>query len=76
VSALALRRSGNAAVLQRDGFEKLVASIDEKVAAGKIAGEDLPAVSGSPRHPRRFSSFASRSFVGRRHDDGRCLHYL
>jgi phospholipid transport system substrate-binding protein len=43
VSELALRRSEYAAVLQRDGFEKLLASIDEKIAAGKIAGEDLPA---------------------------------
>jgi len=43
VSELALRRSEYAAVLQRDGFQKLVASIDEKVVAGKIAGEDLPA---------------------------------
>jgi phospholipid transport system substrate-binding protein len=43
VSELALRRSEYAAVLQRDGFEKLVASIDEKIRAGKIAGETLPA---------------------------------
>jgi len=43
VSELALRRSEYAAVLQRDGFEKLVASIDEKIKAGKIAGETLPA---------------------------------
>ena len=43
VSELALRRSEYAAVLQRDGFDKLVASIDEKIAAGKIAGEDVPA---------------------------------
>jgi phospholipid transport system substrate-binding protein len=43
VSELALRRSEYAAVLQRDGFQKLVASIDEKIVAGKIAGEDLPA---------------------------------
>lgn len=43
VSELALRRSEYAAVLQRDGFDKLVASIDEKIAAGKIAREDLPA---------------------------------
>jgi phospholipid transport system substrate-binding protein len=43
VSELALRRSEYAAVLQRDGFEKLVASIDQKIAAGKIAGETLPA---------------------------------
>lgn len=43
VSELALRRSEYAAVLQRDGFEKLVASIDEKIKAGKIAGEALPA---------------------------------
>jgi phospholipid transport system substrate-binding protein len=43
VSELALRRSEYAAVLQRDGFEKLVASIDEKIAAGRIAGETLPA---------------------------------
>jgi phospholipid transport system substrate-binding protein len=43
VSELALRRSEYAAVLQRDGFEKLVASIGEKIRAGKIAGETLPA---------------------------------
>jgi|SRR5262245_22355261 len=43
VSELALRRSEYAAVLQRDGFEKLVASIDQKIAAGKIAGDTLPA---------------------------------
>jgi phospholipid transport system substrate-binding protein len=43
VSELALRRSEYAAVLQRDGFEKLVASIDEKIKAGKIAGETVPA---------------------------------
>jgi phospholipid transport system substrate-binding protein len=43
VSELALRRSEYAAVLQRDGFERLVASIDEKIKAGKIAGETLPA---------------------------------
>jgi phospholipid transport system substrate-binding protein len=43
VSELALRRSEYAAVLQRDGFEKLVASIDEKIRAGKMAGETLPA---------------------------------
>lgn len=43
VSELALRRSEYAAVLQRDGFEKLVVSIDEKIAAGKIAGTTLPA---------------------------------
>jgi phospholipid transport system substrate-binding protein len=43
VSELALRRSEYAAVLQRDGFEKLVASIDEKIKAGRIAGETLPA---------------------------------
>jgi phospholipid transport system substrate-binding protein len=43
VSELALRRSEYAAVLQRDGFEKLVASIDAKIKAGKIAGETLPA---------------------------------
>ncbi len=43
VSELALRRSEYAAVLQRDGFEKLVASIDEKIAAGRIAGETVPA---------------------------------
>ena len=43
VSELALRRSEYAAVLQRDGFEKLVASIDQKIAAGRIAGETLPA---------------------------------
>jgi phospholipid transport system substrate-binding protein len=43
VSELALRRSEYAAVLQRDGFEKLVASIDEKIKAGKIADESLPA---------------------------------
>jgi phospholipid transport system substrate-binding protein len=43
VSELALRRSEYAAVLQRDGFEKLVASIDDKIKAGQIAGESLPA---------------------------------
>ena len=43
VSELALRRSEYAAVLQRDGFEKLVASIDEKIKAGKIAGDTAPA---------------------------------
>ena len=43
VSELALRRSEYAAVLQRDGFEKLVASIDEKIAAGQIADETVPA---------------------------------
>jgi len=43
VSELALRRSEYAAVLQRDGFEKLVASIDDKIKAGKIAGESVPA---------------------------------
>jgi phospholipid transport system substrate-binding protein len=43
VSELALRRSEYAAVLQRDGFEKLVASIGEKIKAGKMAGETLPA---------------------------------
>jgi phospholipid transport system substrate-binding protein len=43
VSELALRRSEYAAVLQRDGFQKLVSSIDEKIVAGKIAGEDVPA---------------------------------
>ena len=43
VSELALRRSEYAAVLQRDGFQKLVASIDEKIVAGKIAGDDVPA---------------------------------
>ena len=43
VSELALRRSEYAAVLQRDGFQKLVGSIDEKIVAGKIAGESLPA---------------------------------
>ena len=43
VSELALRRSEYAAVLQRDGFAKLVASIDEKIVAGKMAGEDTPA---------------------------------
>ena len=43
VSELALRRSEYAAVLQRDGFEKLVASIDGKIKAGQIAGESLPA---------------------------------
>jgi phospholipid transport system substrate-binding protein len=48
VSELALRRSEYAAVLQRDGFEKLVASIDEKIKAGKIAGETLPAAAPSP----------------------------
>ena len=47
VSELALRRSEYAAVLQRDGFEKLVASIDEKIKAGKIAGETLPAAAKS-----------------------------
>ena len=46
VSELALRRSEYASVLQRDGFEKLVASIDQKIVAGKMAGEDIPA---SPR---------------------------
>jgi len=48
VSELALRRSEYAAVLQRDGFEKLVVSIDEKIKAGKIAGETLPAAAPSP----------------------------
>lgn len=48
VSELALRRSEYAAVLQRDGFEKLVASIDEKIKAGKIAGESLPAAAKAP----------------------------
>ena len=43
VSELALRRSEYAAVLQRDGFAKLVTSIDAKIAAGKIAGEEVPA---------------------------------
>lgn len=43
VSELALRRSEYAAVLQRDGFEKLVASIDQKVQDGKMAGETVPA---------------------------------
>ena len=43
VSELALRRSEYAAVLQRDGFDRLVASIDEKIKAGKIAGETVPA---------------------------------
>ena len=43
VSELALRRSEYAAVLQRDGFDELVASIDEKISAGKMAREDLPA---------------------------------
>ena len=43
VSELALRRSEYAAVLQRDGFAKLVTSIDAKIAAGKIAGEVAPA---------------------------------
>jgi phospholipid transport system substrate-binding protein len=47
VSELALRRSEYAAVLQRDGFEKLVASIDQKIAAGKIAGDTLPAASAN-----------------------------
>jgi phospholipid transport system substrate-binding protein len=47
VSELALRRSEYAAVLQRDGFEKLVASIDGKIAAGKIAGDTMPASSGN-----------------------------
>jgi phospholipid transport system substrate-binding protein len=48
VSELALRRSEYAAVLQRDGFEKLVASIDEKIKAGRIAGETLPAAAQVP----------------------------
>ena len=39
VSELALRRSEYAAVLQRDGFAKLVASIDQKIVAGQMAGE-------------------------------------
>jgi phospholipid transport system substrate-binding protein len=43
VSELALRRSEYAAVLQRDGFAKLVASIDQKIAAGQIAGDTVPA---------------------------------
>ncbi|MEN8161557.1 MAG: ABC transporter substrate-binding protein [Myxococcota bacterium] len=43
VSELALRRSEYAAVLQRDGFEKLVASIDAKIASGQMAGETMPA---------------------------------
>jgi phospholipid transport system substrate-binding protein len=43
VSELALRRSEYAAVLQRDGFEKLVGSISEKIAAGKMAGSTVPA---------------------------------
>ena len=43
VSELALRRSEYAAVLQRDGFETLVSSIDEKITAGRMAGETLPA---------------------------------
>jgi phospholipid transport system substrate-binding protein len=43
VSELALRRSEYAAVLQRDGFDKLVASIDEKITAGQMAGETVPA---------------------------------
>lgn len=43
VSELALRRSEYAAVLQRDGFDKLVASIDDKIKSGKIADESLPA---------------------------------
>jgi phospholipid transport system substrate-binding protein len=43
VSELALRRSEYAAVLQRDGFAKLVASIDEKIVAGQMAGEETPA---------------------------------
>jgi phospholipid transport system substrate-binding protein len=43
VSELALRRSEYAAVLQRDGFEQLVASINEKISAGKIAGVTVPA---------------------------------
>ncbi len=47
VSELALRRSEYAAVLQRDGFEKLVASIDQKIAAGKIAGDTMPAASAN-----------------------------
>lgn len=47
VSELALRRSEYAAVLQRDGFETLVASIDDKIKAGKIAGATLPAASSS-----------------------------
>ena len=48
VSELALRRSEYAAVLQRDGFEKLVASIDEKIAAGKMAGSTVPAAVAKP----------------------------
>jgi phospholipid transport system substrate-binding protein len=47
VSELALRRSEYAAVLQRDGFETLVASIDGKIKAGRIAGETVPAAVGS-----------------------------
>ena len=47
VSELALRRSEYAAVLQRDGFETLVSSIDGKIRAGKIAGETVPAAAGS-----------------------------
>jgi len=43
VSELALRRSEYKAVLQRDGFETLVASIDAKIAAGQMAGDTLPA---------------------------------
>jgi len=48
VSELALRRSEYAAVLQRDGFEKLVASIDGKIQAGHIAAETLPASAQAP----------------------------
>jgi phospholipid transport system substrate-binding protein len=47
VSELALRRSEYAAVLQRDGFETLVSSIDGKIKAGRIAGETVPAAAGS-----------------------------
>lgn len=48
VSELALRRSEYAAVLQRDGFDKLVASIDDKIKAGKIADETVPAAQHNP----------------------------
>jgi phospholipid transport system substrate-binding protein len=43
VSELALRRSEYAAVLQRDGFDQLVGSIDQKIAAGRMAAETVPA---------------------------------
>jgi phospholipid transport system substrate-binding protein len=48
VSELALRRSEYAAVLQRDGFEKLVASIDDKIKTGKMAGDTVPASASNP----------------------------